>query len=80
MPHELAARLPARDLHLLHAYAAKRRLPHQRIELQLAHIAQLLDVHLGGAQNARLGTYLLQPEPPEAQDSVQEAALEEFFR
>ena len=39
-------------------YAAQKGMPWQRIEVQLARIAMLIDVGLVGAKNARLRDYM----------------------
>ena len=39
-------------------YAAQKGMPWQRIEVQLARIAMLLDLGLGSAQRARLADYM----------------------
>jgi len=54
-PHELARRLPERELIRLWTDRNRRQLPHRRIELLLANIARLIDARLGGAENTRVG-------------------------
>ena len=39
-------------------YASQKGMPWKRIEIQLARIAMLLDLGLGGAQRARLADYM----------------------
>jgi hypothetical protein len=60
-PHELARRLPERELIRLWTDRNRRQLPHRRIELLLANIARLIDARLGGAENTRVADYLFDP-------------------
>lgn len=61
------------------AYAARFMLPSRRMQLQLALIAQMIAVTMGGAKNAKLSDFLFDPPPSPAQAKEQLDAAKEFF-
>ena len=56
--------MPLHELHAWHAYAQRRLLPSRRVEIYLAQIALLIAKTMGGARDAKLSDFLIQP-PPE---------------
>ena len=72
--HELAHRLPQRELVLYQAYAAQRLLPARRIELQLAQLALIL-ARGNGSRHVELSDFLF----GEPEQVIDEPNAAEFF-
>lgn len=59
----LSRRMPLAELLDWQAYTRKRLLPSRRVEFYLAQIALLIAQTMGGARNAKLTDFLLEPQP-----------------
>jgi hypothetical protein len=64
--HELGS-MPERVLKLYHAYGEQRGFPIRRLELYMAQLTLVVAKTFGGAKNAKLTDFLLDPtrKPPE---------------
>jgi hypothetical protein len=65
------------DIRLYQAYAARNYLPHRRVDLQLAQIAQALAVFVGKDQNARLADFLIRPQEDESLEPDSDGPIDE---
>ena len=75
----LARTMTENELRDWQAYAARYALPSRRLQLQLAQIAMLIAVTMGGAKDVKLTDYLFDPPPTpkERKKALDEA--KEFF-
>jgi DNA polymerase IIIc chi subunit len=68
--------MPENDIRLYQVYAARNFLPHRRVDLHLAQIAQALAVYVGKSENASLADFLIKPQ--ESEDEENEASVEDI--
>lgn len=78
LPHVLAATLPHRDFVMLQHYAARKALPHRRLELYLAQAAWA-PLRAAGAKDANPSDFLLGA-AAEAESPPDDADLDDLRR
>jgi len=69
--------LPERDLHLLQAYRARHRFPHERTDDYLKQVAASVAAS-GGAKNVRLEDFTLRYHRDEADDVADNVIVADF--